>query len=130
MKQNPKVGTTGELRFVADQKHATSLTEDGPAVLSTPWLIWFLEHAARDALPPFLDDNEGSVGIHVDLQHLAATPLGQEVVCTARVIHVDGTLISFQFEAHDEDELIARGTHKRKVVRVDRFAAAVARKTK
>lgn len=63
-----------------------------------------------------------------DVQHLAATPLGERVICRARVIHSDGTLISFQLEAHDEHERIARGVHKLRVIQVARFAERVQRK--
>ena len=127
MKRSPRVGETGEIRFhVGDQQ---TIGFDGmPAVLSTPALVWCLEHAARNALHEALESDESSVGVHVDLEHLAATPIGMEVVCTARVIHCDGSLISFQLLAHDARELIARGVHKRRVIRVDRFAARVHKK--
>jgi predicted thioesterase len=68
------------------------------------------------------------VGVHVDVRHLAATPPGQRVVCTARVIHVEGAVVSFQIEARDQQELIARGLHKRRVIQAERFAARVRRK--
>jgi predicted thioesterase len=100
-----------------------------PAVFSTPQLILHLEHAARKAIAPVLESGESSVGIHVDVQHLAPTPMGQRVVCSARVIHVDGATITFQLEAHDEQEMIARGLHKRAVIKVDRFARRVEKKS-
>ena len=130
MKSTPKIGDVGELRFVVDASNVIDFADDElPAVLSTPCLINFLERAAREALAPVLESNESSVGTHVDVQHLAPTPPGQEVVCRARVIVVDGATITFQIEARDQDELIARGLHKRSVIRKDRFAARVRRKT-
>ncbi|HLQ46814.1 MAG TPA: thioesterase family protein [Planctomycetaceae bacterium] len=126
MQASPKVGTIGELTFVVEQNHAIDFADgDMPAVLSTPWLIWFLEHAARKAMLPLLEKGESTVGVHVDVQHLAATPLGQRVNCRARVIHCEGTLVSFQLEAHDEHERIARGVHKLRVIQVARFADRV-----
>ena len=100
-----------------------------PAVLCTPWLIWFLEHAARAAVLPFLDPGESTVGLEIEVRHLAPTPLGQTVSCTARVIHVEGSRITFQLEARDETELIARGLHTLQVIDADRFATRVQRKT-
>ncbi len=127
MKQSPPVGTTGELEVVVDETQAIHF--DGlPAVLSTPSLVMLLECAARDALPPFLDEGESSVGAQIELQHLAPTPVGMRVTCRARVINSEGRLISFQIEARDEKELIARGLHKRSVLDVARFGAAVERK--
>jgi fluoroacetyl-CoA thioesterase len=130
MKSVPKIGTAGELQFTVDAKHVIDFATDGmPAVLSTPNLIGLLERTARQALQPFLEADERSVGVEIELKHLAATPLGQPVTCAARVISVDGTQIGFQIEARDTHELIARGLHKRAVIRVGQFARRVKRKT-
>jgi fluoroacetyl-CoA thioesterase len=129
MKSHPKIGTAGELPFVVEQQHCIDFATDGmPAVLSTPQLIGLLERTARQTLQPFLESDERSVGVEIELRHLAATPLGQQVTCTTRVISVDGTQVGFQIEARDQHELIARGLHKRAVIRVDSFAKRVRRK--
>lgn len=129
MKATPKIGDVGELRFVVDRQHLITFDDrEMPAVLSTPTLIWYLEHAAIEALSPLLESNECSLGIHVDVQHLAPTPPGDEVLCRARVIHITGRTITFQVEAHDSQEQIARGLHKRSVVEIKRFAARLHRK--
>ena len=96
-----------------------------PAVLCTPWLIWFLEHAAREVVLPLIEAGESTVGTLVEIRHLAPTPVGRTVTCLARVISVEGSLISFQLEARDEYELIGRGVHKLRVISVDRFAEKV-----
>ena len=125
----PKIGEEGEVRFVVEATHAIELENPGaPPVLSTPWLIWFLEHAAKVVMEPYLEDSEGSVGVRVDMQHLAATPLGQEVTCRARVISAEVQEVTFQIEAFDAQERVARGIHKRAAVRVERFAQRLARK--
>ena len=130
MKRSPRVGETGELSFVVTEQHAIDFADNQmPAVLSTPRLIWFLEHAAREAMLPLLEEGESTVGVHVDVQHLAPTPLGQEVTCRARVINSDGSLVTMQFEAHDAQERIARGMHKLRVIRCARFAKRVQAKT-
>lgn len=130
MKRSPKIGEVGELSFVVTEQHVIDFANDQmPAVLCTPWLIWFLEHAAREAILPLLDSGESTVGVHVDVEHLAATPIGHEVTCVARIINTDGSLISFQFEAHDESEKIALGIHKLRVIRCERFASRLEAKT-
>lgn len=96
-----------------------------PRILCTPWLVWFLEHAARNAVLPVLEPGQSTVGVVLHLEHLAPTPLGARVVCRARVIYSDGPLVSFQIEAHDEDEQIARGTHKLRVIEAARLARRV-----
>ncbi len=129
MKGKPKAGSPGQLRFVVEPKHAIDFADSQmPAVLSTPWLIWFLEHAAREAVLPCLEAGESTVGILVEVHHLAATPVGETVTCLARVIQVEGRVLSFQLEARDEHEVIARGFHKLSVIAVDRFAEKVRKK--
>jgi fluoroacetyl-CoA thioesterase len=131
MKSLPRIGTTGQLEFTVEQKHVIEFATDGmPAVLSTPDLIGLLEKTAREAIVPFLEAGERSVGSEIELRHFAATPLGQRVTCMARVIHVEGTAITFQVEAKDHFELIARGIHKRAVIQVEKFARHLARKAR
>lgn len=126
MKSTPKIGTTGETTFVVELKHCIEFATDGmPAVLSTPNLIGILERTARQAIAPFLAADERSVGVELDLRHLAPTPLGAQVSATARVIGAAGRFVDFQIEARDEQELIVRGIHKRAVVHVASFAKRV-----
>src|SRR5438045_896653 len=124
MKGIPKIGTSHEIRFTVEMKHVVEFAGDGgmPAVLSTPNLIGILERMARFALLPFQEENERSVGIEIELRHLAPTPLGKNVTCIARVVSTEGREVFFQLEARDEQEVIARGLHKRHIIRVDRFA--------
>lgn len=130
-KRSPKIGETGELSFVVTEQHAIDFADQQmPAVLCTPWLIWFLEHAARAAVLPILDAEESTVGVQIEVEHLAATPLGQRVNCLARIINSDGKLLTFQLEAHDEHERIARGMHQLRIIHCDRFASRVRAKSR
>lgn len=130
MKSRPRIGTTGELRFVVESEHAIDFATAGmPAVLSTPRLVGLIERTARESLYPFLDENERTVGVELEIRHLAATPLRQKVSIITRVIQSEGKLVDFQFEVRDEHEIVARGLHKRAVIIVESFARRVARKT-
>src|SRR5436190_8951958 len=103
MKSRPPTGTLGEFRFVVGAEHVIDFATDGmPAVLSTPRLIGLIERTARESLCPFLDSDERTVGLEIELRHLAPTPLGQKVAITTRVIHVEEKLVDFQFEVRDE----------------------------
>jgi predicted thioesterase len=129
MKQPPRLGMSGEERVTVGPGNRISFADARmPAVLATPWLIAHLEYAARDAIAPCLEEHERSVGTHVEVEHLAPVPEGFTVVCRARVIHVDGPSVTFQVEAHDGTEVVARGLHRRRVIDVDRFARRVAKK--
>lgn len=115
---------------MVELKHAIDFADDGmPAVLSTPWLLWYLEHAARAAVLPALEPGESTVGTEIDLRHLAPTPVGEIVTCQARILQAEGTRISFQLEAHDEHALIARGFHRLRVIQVARFAKLTQNRT-
>jgi predicted thioesterase len=130
VKSPPKIGTAHELQFVVEQKHLIDFGTDGmPAVLSTPQLIGQLERTARKALEPFLEPDERSVGTEIELRHLAPTPLGAQITCIARVFQVDGSKVHFQIEARERGELIARGLHKRAIIRTDKFAAQLQNRT-
>ena len=129
MKSRPPTGTLGEIRFVVSAEHIIDFATEGmPAVLSTPRLIGLIERTARESLHPFLDPDERTVGLEIDLRHFAPTPLGAPVTCTTRVIQAEGAQITFQVEARDASELIARGLHKRAVIRVASFSRRVAGK--
>ena len=131
MKSRPRPGQAAKIRFVVEAKHIIDFAEEGmPAVLATPWLIWFMEHTAREAMLPHLDPTESTVGILVDIEHLAPTPLGQAVNCRAQVLRSEGSQFLFKLEAFDEQEKIANGLHKLNVIDKARFAGRVARKTK
>lgn len=130
MKRKPRIGDVGELSFVVESSHAIDFSDDEmPAVLSTPWLIWFLEHASREAMLPLLEPSESTVGVSVDVRHLAPTPIGQRVRCRSRVIHVDGRIVTFQMEASDEVETVARGVHRLSIIDKGRFNRRVQGKT-
>ena len=129
MKSRPKVGAVGELAILTEAKHAVEFAGNGmPSVVSTPHLVGFLERTARETIAEFLDADERSVGIEIDLKHLAPTPIGQTIHCRARVIFVEDKKVTFQIEARDERELIARGLHKRAIIRLEKFSKRVQEK--
>ena len=68
--------------------------------------------------------------MEIDLRHLAPTPAGASVTCLARVIATEGSTVTFHVEARDEQEIVARGLHKRGIIRIESFARRVARKAK
>jgi predicted thioesterase len=95
----------------------------GVDVLSTPMLLQLIEEAATACLGPMLGPNDVSLGAHVDLTHLAPTPVGFIVRTEVEVIGVNGRRVTFAVAAFDEREKIAEGTHERYVVDRSRFLA-------
>lgn len=88
----------------------------GVDVLSTPMLLQMVEDAAMQCIASSLDSGEVTLGTHVDLSHIAATPVGLIVRIEVEVIAFDGRRVEFAFSAFDEREKIAEGTHERYVV--------------
>ena len=130
MKKSLAPGVSAEIRHRVVTENLVSFRKpEAPPVLATPWLVELLETAAYRALKPHLDPGEASVGIGFQLEHLAPTPAGQTVIATARVTAVDGNRVSFQWEARDAFELIARGTHVRAVIDQARFRRGLKRKS-
>ena len=97
-------------------------------VLSTPWLIGFLEQTAAKAIESALGTGQGTVGSRVDVRHLAATPIGMHVRFHAELLEVDGRRLRFRVEGYDQRDKIADGFHDRYVVDTGRFMEAVALK--
>ena len=129
MKAPPHAGMSGEHTFVVEPKHAIEFADDAmPAVLATPTLIGLMERTARQTLAPLLEAHERSVGTEIDLRHLAPSPVGATVTVTTRVIRAEGREVTFQVEARDREDMIARGLHKRAIIRVEGFAKRVAAK--
>jgi fluoroacetyl-CoA thioesterase len=105
-----------------------STFDDIPEVLATAYMVVMMEGAATKALRPHLDAYEGSLGIAVNVTHLAATVPGQTVTATAEVAAVEGRKVTYKVVAHDGVDKIGEGTHTRAVVPWDRFKAGVAAK--
>ncbi|BDG60169.1 thioesterase family protein [Caldinitratiruptor microaerophilus] len=122
-------GLTGELRLRVGPEHtAEAIGSGGVRVFSTPHMIGLMEGAAATAVQPHLAPGETTVGILVDVRHLAATPVGMEVVARAVLEEVDGRRLVFRVEAHDETEKIGEGRHERFIVQLDRFLNRVEQK--
>ncbi|MCA9015575.1 MAG: thioesterase family protein [Planctomycetaceae bacterium] len=117
MDQAPRIAASKTITFEVQKNHTITFSQESEiSVLSTPSLIWFLEQAALQFLEPWLDDKSLSVGTHVDVEHLAPTPLGATVECTARLIYQDGPVYRFSVEAHAGGEKIAKGLHSRRII--------------
>jgi len=120
------IGARGSTNILVTSEFAISFLENEQArVLATPWLIMHLEITARDTVKPYLLDGWDTVGTHVNVAHLAATPMGMHARFHAEVLSVNGGRVLFRVEAHDEKEKIAEGTHERFIVDIARFATRV-----
>jgi predicted thioesterase len=116
----------GEAELLVTEEHTAPRIGSGRVhVLATPVMINLIEAAALAAMEHLLPAGYQSLGTHLDVRHIAATPVGMRVFAAAVVQGVAGRTISFKVEARDERELIGDGVHERVVVNVEKFDARV-----
>src|ERR1700674_4678866 len=122
--QSIPVGSTGSFSLIVMPDHLASRFKDVtlPPVLATPVMIMVMENAALNAIKPYLDAGESALGTHVDVRHLAATPVGQRVIGEAKVTNVDGRRIEFSIRATDGNEEVGVGTHERVVLQLSKLS--------
>ncbi|HEY7247408.1 MAG TPA: thioesterase family protein [Xanthobacteraceae bacterium] len=99
-----------------------------PDVFATGFMVGLMEWTCMQLLAPHLDPGEGSVGVHIDVSHTAATPPGLSVTVDAECLAVDGPRITFAVKAHDGMDAIGEGRHQRFVVAWDKFNARLDQK--
>ena len=122
-------GLTGTVELIVGEEHtAPSIGSGRVRVLATPVMINLFEAASLKAIEHLLPEGYQSLGTHLDVRHIAATPVGMRVRATAEVTKVDGRTVSFKVAAHDEKDLIGDGIHEREVVNVAKFDQRVQKK--
>jgi fluoroacetyl-CoA thioesterase len=127
----PEIGASLEMEWAVDDTNtAHNMGNPGMHVLATPWLIDYFEVACHRLIEPHLKEGQGTVGVVVDVRHLAATPRGMKFRVRAEVAEVEGRRVAFQVEAHDEAEKIGEGRHERFIVDMDRFMARLDEKAR
>ena len=123
------IGTRGSFAMVVSEEHLANRFKDAtlPAVLATPVMIMAMENAALNAIKPYFELGESAVGTSVDVQHLAATPVGRQIVAFAEVVGLAGRHLEFRVNAMDGAEEIGSGTHGRMVIDMVKFSEQLAR---
>ena len=117
-------GLSAELKITVSETDTASQWGSGLVpVYSTPALVGLMEAAAVKALEAALETGQTSVGGHIDVHHLAATPVGMTVRARAELTAIDGRKLTFQVDAWDEVEKIGEALHERFVVDTARFIA-------
>ena len=130
MKPIPLGSKGSYAKTVADADLACNLDASLAAVMSTPTMIAMMELAAIDAIRPFLDAGESSVGMSIEVSHSAATPPGHRARAEAELTSVEGRRLEFSVSAFDDVEQIGSGTHRRAVVDAARFNDRIKTKQK
>ena len=120
------VGMKGEVSTLVEREDTAEAIGSGLLlVYSTPCMVALMEGAACEAIAEAIPEEKTTVGIELNISHLAATPVGMEVRAEAEVISIENNTVIFQLNAYDETGKIGEGTHKRVVISSQRFLEKV-----
>ena len=112
-----RVGLTFEKTITVAENHtARHLAGKGIRVFSTPEMVRLMEECALEGVLPLLQPDQNTVGVRVEMRHLAATPLGMKVTARCTLVEIDRRRLVFQAEVHDEVEKIGEGSNERFIV--------------
>ena len=91
-------------------------------VLSTPDMIRLMEEICTDAVQQFVEDeNQTTVGTHVDVSHESAATEGEQVELSCELIKIERRRLTFRVEARVGEQIVGQGTHQRHIIDRDRF---------
>lgn len=117
-----KPGLKGAVGIVVGEEHTAPHVGSGRVrVLATPVMVNLMEAAALQAVEGLLPAGHQTVGTHLDITHIAATPVGMRVTASAELTKVDKRTLTFSVHAEDEKERIGGGVHERIVINLERF---------
>lgn len=126
-----KPGLINEKTWLVKKEHLASAFGSGLVdVLATPILVGFCEECARLMVEPLLTEGQKTVGISINLKHLAATPPGMHVTVKAELVKVDKRRLSFRIVVWDEQECVSEAEHERFIIDADRFEQRIKEKAK
>jgi len=130
MAESPPVGLTYSKTVTVDDAltvpHLASgigNLSDMPPVFATAYLVAFIEATCIEALQPYLDANQRTVGVRIDVSHTAATPVGMRVTAQVELVSVERRKLRFKVECRDEVETIGTGMHDRAIIDAPKFLA-------
>lgn len=131
-----QVGLRHEARLLVGPMHTVPEIDrswpgfrDMPPVLATAMMVAFIEETCVQALRPFLTSAQRTVGTHVDVSHVAATPIGMTVTAEVELTEIEGKLLLFRVTCRDDAGVIGEGRHRRAVIDMERFMKRLGEKS-
>jgi predicted thioesterase len=124
-----QAGLTFEKTITVTENHAARhLAGKGVRVFSTPEMVRLMEECALEGVLPFLQPDQNTVGVRVEMRHLAATPMGMKVIARCTLVEIDRRRLVFQAEIHDELEKVGEGSNERFIVDKEKHEQRIAEK--
>lgn len=106
---------------VTEENTAKTVGSGMLPVFATPAMATLMEKTAALSVAPYLGDGEGTVGISLNIRHLAATPTGLTVTCESELIEIDRKRLVFSLKVSDGVDVIGDGTHERFIINNEKF---------
>lgn len=126
---NLQIGMSAEIeRIVGEEDTAVRFGSGGVKVFATPMMVALMENAALNTVDPLLEEGFATVGLSLNVKHIAATPVGMKVRARAELIGIEGKKLHFRIEAFDEQEKIGEGTHERYIIELSKFLERTGKK--
>lgn len=117
-----KEGITNTETVIVNKDNSAKTMGSGTLdVFATPAMVALMEKTAWRSLIPYLEDGQGTVGIHLDITHDAPTPLGMTVTCESKLVKIDGRRLVFEVTATDGRDVIGMGIHERFLIWDEKF---------
>ncbi len=117
------IKNSGELT-VTEEMTADAWGSGGQPVFATPAMIALMENTAWKSVEPFMKEGQTTVGTHIDVKHLSASPLGAHITCESELVEIDRRRLVFKVSASDDAGPIGGGTHERFIIDAEKFMAA------
>ena len=114
------IKNTKELTVTEDMTAATA-GSGGQRVFSTPHMVALMEQTAWSSVEPCMEEGKTTVGTHLDIAHLSASPVGAHISCESELTEIDRKRLVFKVKAFDDAGLIGEGTHERFIVDINKF---------
>lgn len=129
MELKPGIRKSAEM-IVTKELCANAWGSGGLEVYATPAMIALMENTAWSSVEPFMEESRSTVGTHLDVSHLSASPVGARITCESELVEVDGRRLVFKVSASDNAGPIGEGVHERFIINVDKFMARTEAKLK
>ena len=124
-----QAGIKGRQQVTVSEKNSARTMGSGTLdVFATPAMVALMEETCWKSVQDELEEGQGTVGIHLDVAHSAATPLGMTVTCESELTAVEGRKLTFRVTARDEKDVIGEGTHLRFIIENEKFQEKANRK--
>jgi len=128
MKPSLKPGLSHTRKIAVDESRVIDFMGEDCRVYATPRIISDVEYACRNFLLGHLDPGEDSVGTKVNWEHVGPALLGAEVTIDIKLVNVEGRRVTFEAAVNDGADAVARGTHERFVVDVQKVRERLLKK--